>query len=214
MDFIGSNPILSDVIPTMDQQLKLISTATLGRYKLLLPWHCTTPRSSLKGPHYAPKQSQAHLGHMQFWGALNKITVHSTSKKLLNFSELYGCFHLALTCITCQSPHVVKSKISVASFKMMRGNVLGVGCNLRNKRRVNFCYKWSFLGPAANITSNTRPSHAVGLDNVFVFELDQLDYVAFEPLPGLDLSFDQSEFVTAGTSKSHRKWYNHPINEL
>jgi ribosomal protein L5 len=134
--------------------------------------------------------NKAYLNHMQFWQALNKTTVHGCSKKLLSMPELYASFSLALTCASCQTPSYVKSKMSVAAFKMMRGSVLGSRCALRGSRQINFCYKWSFLAPSADFKLSAKASTGVGLNNIFVFELDILDYDAFEPLPGLELSFD------------------------
>jgi len=177
----------------MNQQLKLFYATTFGRYKLLLP-QCPGGQRKRKLLNWV--HMPAHLGHAQLWDVLNKVTVHSTSEKLLSMPLLYRHFNMALTCICFQKPRAVKSKVSMASFKMMRGSVLGVKCCLRRKHMLNFCYKWCFLAPAAidEPDSKQGPSLAncplsIGLSNVFVFELEY-QYYAFSTLPGLELSFD------------------------
>lgn len=166
----------------MVDQLKFNINQTIKRYELLLSGS-TNPKHS--------KYAKAYLNHMQLWTKTNKIVVHTTSKKLLLNPELYAAFNIAVACITTQTPRMVKSKQSISSFKMMKNNVLGTSCYLRNSGYYNFCYKWAFLAASCNSLASSKPGTAIGLDNVFVFELDQYDYTTFEPLPGLDIHFDK-----------------------
>ena len=138
MGFIGSSPILSD-INIMVYKHKQILKNTLYRYNLYSSraiaknkkaavTHDDQQTSKLQLETYGTK---AHLNHIQHWGSMSKVSVHSNSKKLLNHPELYANFSLALACITCIPPSHVKSKKSQASYKMMRGSVLGAKCTLR-----------------------------------------------------------------------------------
>lgn len=137
--------------------------------------------------------------HSAQWLCIEKICLHVTSKKLLEKLELYNTFYHALSCIgSGQSPVLRKSKRSVAAYKLIKGHPIGVSSSLRNSKKLNFCYKWFFMVPAVNrlktvlqhklFTTNTT-SITFGLDNIFIFELDRLNYDTFEPMTGLDIIF-------------------------
>jgi ribosomal protein L5 len=163
---------------------------TIGRYELVLPL--------LEQPAYSLAYPKAYLTHIQFWNKMEKGVIHSTSKALLvedEMSELYGSLSLALSIMSVQTPKFVKSKKSVAAFKVMKGMLTGSTSHLRKKRLLGFCYKWVFLGASLELTGSfpvgQAKSHgSLGLTNLFVFELDELDYICFEPLSGLDIGFE------------------------
>lgn len=162
----------------MIEQLHKINNLSVSRYKLTLPKQIALNQTYAK----------AYMNHIFFWASLNKVILHSTSKKILTAPELYGSQNLALSCMAGQTPTVVKSKLSVAAFKVMVGALIGATCHIRKDRMQLFCYKWSFLAAAEELTGSIH-TNAIGLKNVFIFELDQLDYKAFEPLPGLYIQF-------------------------
>ena len=170
---------------------------TYLRYELYLPRH----------EQFKLNQTKAYLSHNQFCPWTQNIVVHSTCKTLLNQPERYGSFSMALHIASGQQTRCVKSKQNLASFKMMQNHALGcIGC-LRKLTRLNFSYKWAFLAPGqvnsnpkkawvpvTNVRSDTKLNSEgakaqLGLNNVFVFELDHLDYGLFEFIPGLDLSY-------------------------
>lgn len=179
--------------------LVLNQNQTYLRYELLLPRH---EQTSLN-------QAGSYLSHDQFCLCTQNIVVHSTCKTLLNHPERYGSFSMALHIAIGQQARLVKSKQNLASFKMMKNHVLGCSGCLRSLNRLNFSYKWAFLAPG-QATSNVNlkkplslalkdlsdtklkakaPKVQLGLNNIFVFELDHLDYSLFEFIHGLDLSY-------------------------
>lgn len=172
----------------------------IGRY--CQRYHLTIKSSSSPGgakkPIGAGKYPAAYHNHMLFWSGfnhfspcLNKIILHSTSSTICATPELYGSLNLALSCCGGQTPHAVKSRKSVAAFKVMAGTLVGGRCVLRRTR--TFCYKWTFLSAAAFDLEQRafKNSNAVGT-SFFTFECGLYDYKAFEPLPGLYVQFDLS----------------------
>lgn len=157
----------------------------------------------------AKKYPAAYHNHMLFWSgfnsfspSLNRVVLHSTSSTICATPELYGCLNLALSCCGGQTPHAIKSRKSIAAFKVMSGTLLGGRCDLRSSRTRTFCYKWAFLSAGAfdenvlknSVQSTTRSfkrATCVGT-SFFTFECGLYDYKAFEPLPGLYVQFDLS----------------------
>lgn len=180
---------------------------TYLRYDLLLPSYEQTGLD----------QSQAYLSHNQFCPWTRKLVIHSTCKTLLNYPERYGSFNMALHIASGQYAKLVKSKQNLASFKMMLNHVLGCSGCLRRQSRLNFSYKWAFLAPGQAVSESPveKPLNPIkpeslrskskfkfkfkgceaqcGLSNIFVFELDHLDYGLFEFIHGLDLSYGLSQ---------------------
>ena len=143
----------------------------------------------------------AYHNHMLFWSGFNhysspclrKIILHSTSSTICATPELYGSLNIALSCSSGISPHPVKSRKSVAAFKVMAGALVGGRNVLRSSSRMHaFCYKWTFLSAAAfeekafftRTAAAFKSSNSVGT-SFFTFECGLYDYKAFEPLPGL-----------------------------
>lgn len=194
---------------------------TLQRYelttvvKLKLPG-CCSPRAdpnpkAVKAQTLHPRKqhlSKAYLNHSALWSAVDKVTLHATCKKLLTHMDLYSVFNLALCCFGNQTPQMIKSKKSIAAYKVMKGTLTGTCSQLRKQKQRNFSYKWCFLAPelqsialAANITLHAKKKHqaceanhcangGLGINNVFIWpELDAFDYAAFSQMPGLDVTF-------------------------
>lgn len=165
----------------MNKTIANFCETTFGRYELYTP-------------NYVQKQtlmSLPALNQAMFWiHKASKVTVHTNSKKLLEENFLYAVFSLACETMACQSPSLVKTKVSISSFKMMKNTALGSRVHLRRQRRLNFCYKWAFLSPYALGKKMPASNGSLGLNNLFAFELGCLDYDAFELIPGCDLSFD------------------------
>jgi ribosomal protein L5 len=128
-------------------------------------------------------------GFDHFSARLNKIVLHSTSSTICATPELYGSLNVALSCCGGQTPQALKSRKSVAAFKVMAGTLVGGRCVLRRTAHT-FCYKWTFLSAAVfDQPRSSTSSSAVGT-NFFTFEVGLYDYKAFEPLPGLYVQFD------------------------
>lgn len=156
---------------------------TFSRYELYLP---RVDYETHKGAY-----AKERLAHAIFWhpNKINKVVVHSNSKKLINQNDLYASLFLALAIISAQSPRIIKSKQSISGFKMMQNTVLGSCVHLRHHNRIWFCYKWAFLGPNAGLFSQGKTGSALGFKNMFAFELDSLDYDAFEAIAGCDVQW-------------------------
>lgn len=165
----------------------------------------TTPPAGVVS-HGGFHTTAAYRNHMLFWSGFNhfspclsKIVLHSTSGTICATPELYGSLNLALSCSGGMTPHAVKSRKSVAAFKVMAGTLVGGRSVLRSPSRMRaFCYKWTFLSAAAfeeKVPSRSdrafKNSNSVGT-SFFTFECGLYDYKAFEPLPGLYVQFDLS----------------------
>lgn len=142
--------------------------------------------------------TKAYLNHCCLWTCTEVITLHASSKKLVNHYEHYGVFNLALTCFGNQTPQIIKSKKSIAVYKVMKGALSGTNVQLRKTKQINFCYKMCFLAPelekltfAAKVsaTQTTIVNSGYGINNVFIWpELDGFDYTALCQMPGLDVT--------------------------
>ena len=73
---------------------------------------------------------------------------------------------------------------------MMQNTVLGSCVHLRHHNRILFGYKWAFIAPNASAFAHAQAGSALGVKNMFGFELDSLDYDAFENIPGCDIQWD------------------------
>jgi ribosomal protein L5 len=144
-------------------------------------------------------QPQINFCHGQYWYAIEKICLHVNSKQLLSQIELYNTFYQTLSCISAgQSPQQVKSKRSLAAYKVIKGHTMGASSNLRKHKMLGFNYKWFFIAPSLNgsksqlkskLTSAVQSNLSIGVDNIFIFELDRLNYSTFETMAGLDITF-------------------------
>lgn len=181
----------------MLEQLTKIDATCLNRYRLTLP---SSNQANIDYP-------KAYVNHMMFWADLHKIGLHCTSKTILTAPELYGSLSFVFSCASGQTPKTLKSKKSVAAFKVMAGALVGAKCSLRKRRLQAFRYKWAFLAAGVDLSgtgtgSSATGSLGLGLENVFIFELESLDYRAFEPLPGFDIQFDHRPYPYKSKGKS------------
>lgn len=133
-----------------------------------------------------------YINHPVIWNH-NKVILHASSSKLAANPSYYGSYSLVFASCSGQIPKVVKAKQSVASFKLVKGSIIGLQTYLRKRQMHQFHYKWSFLAASADGAANVNQrNNGYGLTNIFIFpELDLLDYYAFEPLSGFDLIFDK-----------------------
>lgn len=136
---------------------------------------------------------------------LEKITLHASSGKLLQFPNNSSVIDLAFSTIGCQTPTKIYSRKSIAGFKLSKSALLGAKSTLRNLAKYEFYYKFYFLGssePKANLLAeqfritlgeqkhqlNKRKTTSLAIKNVFVFnELDNLDYDTFSNLTGFEI---------------------------
>lgn len=197
--------------------------------ELLNKWHCTsymryeltsvvkltnlthvTKKLTIK-QHTNKVLTKAYLNHSCLWTAIDYVTLHASSKKLVSNNEHYGVFNLALTCFGNQTPQMIKSKKSIAVYKVMKGALSGTNVQLRKTKQRNFLYKMCFLAPelenitfAANViaTQTSTVNSGLGINNVFIWpELDGFDYTALSQMPGLDVTFYYKNFFTYSVKK-------------
>lgn len=177
-------------------------------------YHCQRYHLTFQAPTDHEDCRAAYRSHMLFMPGfdhfsprIKKIVLHSTSGIICHTPELYGSLNLALSCICGRTPEALKSRKSVAAFKVMAGTLVGGRCVLRSHFMARmFGYKWAFLCAAVGtIKEDTHaknalfkpqgrfagPTTAVGTD-FFSFECGLYDYKAFEPLPGLYVQYDLS----------------------
>lgn len=150
--------------------------------------------------------AKVYFNHAQLWGSLKKITLHTTSGKLLSNIELYASSYIAFCCCGTQSPQIIRSKQAVAGFNVIKTAIIGTGSCLRNKNLIYFSYKWAYLAPelpylrfSGKLLLKEKKAessqYCLGIQNVFIFpELDKYDYYLFEPMTGFDLSFYYKEY--------------------
>ena len=143
--------------------------------------------------------TKAHSNHPKLWNEITKIILHTTTKKLLTHTQLYPAFYKCFGCCG-QTPRLIKSNRSIAAFKVIRGAIVGAQSHLHKKTARLFCYKWYFLSAELNTlkldlqkkknSSSALTQVSIGINNIFIFpELDKLSYDLFQPIPGLDLTF-------------------------
>ena len=172
----------------MSDKYQQINNLTIARYELLLPLEgCQQKIQTIPSP---SPYGKASLNHIQYWNRIKKVVVHSTSKTFLQSPGLFGVLSLVLNCLGGQAPKIVKSKKSIAAFKLMENVLIGGSSHLRNRRLRGFCYKWSFLAASASLELIGPLRTSVGLTKVLLVELDPLDYASLEALSGLDLVFE------------------------
>lgn len=149
-------------------------------------------------------KSQTHLkipnpmsSVTQHYGRLEKICLQSNSRLLLNQIELYNTLYQTLSCVSgAQCPQPIKSKHSEAGFKLLKGHTFGAACHLRKKKMLGFSYKWFFIAPCLDSLKHAsnydtfEKNLVCGINNVFIFELDRLNYQTFELMTGLDIAFN------------------------
>lgn len=178
--------------------MKITEQLYVWHYKSLRRYGLWFPSSKLMFGQFQKTGIQAiksiktkpYLNHPAFWMNLEKGIIHCNSQKLLKQTAYYGPYNLALSCIGAQTPCLIRTKQSVAGFKMFKDSPIGALNNLRKKRLIGFCYKWTFLSAAGEKLAVEKETKSIGISNLFIFpELDLLDYYAFEPLPGLEVGF-------------------------
>ena len=152
---------------------------------------------------------------------LEKITLHTSSGKLLSSPANLVAINLAFGTLGLQVPTQIHSKKSVAGFKLSRGALLGAKSTLRGISAYEFFYKLYYLGaeysgsdqkksstlfkqrdsnyrrmkPTSTDYSSKRTNRTLplGIKNVFAFpELDMLDYETFSTLPGFEIHLDRA----------------------
>jgi ribosomal protein L5 len=139
------------------------------------------------------QRRKTFVNHVKRWGYINKVTLHITSGHLLSNIELYPSFYMAFSCFGNQSPQIIKSKQAVAEFSVIKGAIIGARSILQEQNKFYFLYKWAFIGaglPQIEHSSNELVQ-CLGIRNVFIFpELEKFNYYLFEPIGGLDLTFN------------------------
>jgi ribosomal protein L5 len=139
------------------------------------------------------QRRRTYINHVKRWGYINKITLHITSGNLLSNIELYPSFYMAFSCFGNQSPQIIKSKQAVAEFSVIKGAIIGARSNLQKQNKFHFLYKWAFIAaglPRIEHSSNELVK-CLGIRNIFIFpELEKFNYYLFEPIGGLDLTFN------------------------
>ena len=140
---------------------------------------------------------------------VDKIILHSSTGKLLQTPSGSAVISSAFSTIACQTPTKVYSRKSVSGFKLSKSSLLGAKTTLRNLAKLEFYYKWFFLGPGnSEVKGNTlfKPdvlkqgnklsfNHhiyncSLPIKNVFIFtELSRLDYDTFSNMSGFEIQF-------------------------
>ena len=77
---------------------------------------------------------------------LDKIILHSSSGKLLRTPSDCAIIDLAFSTISSQKPKLLYSRSSIAGFKLTQKALLGAMVTLRGLSKLEFYYKWFFLG--------------------------------------------------------------------
>lgn len=81
-----------------------------------------------------------------------QIVLHSTSGKLFQSPKCSTICDLAFSTISCQSVVKVYSRKAIASFKLSKLSLLGAKTTLRSLTKLEFFYKFYFLGAAERST--------------------------------------------------------------
>jgi ribosomal protein L5 len=175
-------------------------------------------------------QSRTHLP----FGCLHldKIILHSSSGKFIQAPSNSAIVDLAFSTISCQTPAHVYSRKSIAGFKLTKSALLGAKTTLRALAKLEFYYKWYFLGASvpkiapmsfsrtifdSNMGSLTQQakgspvknalSSSLAIQNIFVFtELDRLDYDSFSTMSGFEIYFVSCKAISDHTYPNHKRF--------
>jgi len=157
-------------------------------------WDLMTMRRYARLCNFPNVLSTAYLNHPLNWSCkskASKVIVHAASEKLVNVNAYFTPLTLGFACVGGQSPSTIKSKKSVAAFKLVKNSFMGGLSSLRRKHLLQFQYKFSWISPNSCSNLNGR---SIGIKYLVFPELDLIDYYAFETLQGFELHFITKPF--------------------
>ena len=158
--------------------------------------HCKLTENNLKQTRVAKAQHLNPVSNVtQHYKHLDKICLQSNSKLLHDTIEHYNTFYQTFNIITSgQCPQAIKSKRSEAAFKLIKGQTFGLSNDVRKKKMLGLSYKWFFIAPNLEHFKLqkryiSKKNRIYGINNIFIFECDRLNYQTFEKMTGLDICF-------------------------
>ena len=127
---------------------------------------------------------------------IKKITIQSTSKHIVDNKKHILSLIYALKLITGQKPLLIKSKKSIASFKIREGMIIGVKVILRKENLYNFLDNLITLVLPKNkiikkININKKKlAFNLGIDDIKKFNEIEYNSFLFKKFYGLNINID------------------------
>ena len=133
---------------------------------------------------------------------ISKITIQSTSKHIVDNKKHILSLVYALKLITGQKPLLIKSKKSIASFKIREGMIIGVKVILRNENLYNFLDNFITLvlpkkKKFVKIDTNKKGlAFNLGIDDIKKFNEIEYNSFLFKKFYGLNVNIDFNKKVS------------------
>ena len=162
-------------------------------------------------------QSVFNYGNPMEIPKLEKIVVNMGVGEAVLDSKKVDIAANEMSLITGQKPIIIKSRKSVATFKLREGMSVGCKVTLRRDRMYEFLDRLinialpqvrDFRG-LSNKSFDGRGNYALGLKEQIVFP--EIDYDAVDEMRGMDIVIVTSA-KTDGEAKALLKGFNMPIN--
>ena len=162
-------------------------------------------------------QSVFNYGNPMEIPKLEKIVINMGVGEAVLDSKKVDIAANEMSLITGQKPIIIKSRKSVATFKLREGMSVGCKVTLRRDRMYEFLDRLinialpqvrDFRG-LSNKSFDGRGNYALGLKEQIVFP--EIDYDAVDEMRGMDIVIVTSA-KTDGEAKALLKGFNMPIN--
>ena len=162
-------------------------------------------------------QSVFNYGNPMEIPKLEKIVINMGVGEAVLDSKKVDIAANEMSLITGQKPIIIKSRKSVATFKLREGMSVGCKVTLRRNRMYEFLDRLinialpqvrDFRG-LSNKSFDGRGNYALGLKEQIVFP--EIDYDAVDEMRGMDIVIVTSA-KTDGEAKALLKGFNMPIN--
>ena len=162
-------------------------------------------------------QSVFNYGNPMEIPKLEKIVINMGVGEAVSDSKKIDIAANEMSLITGQKPIIIKSRKSVATFKLREGMSVGCKVTLRRDRMYEFLDRLinialpqvrDFRG-LSNKSFDGRGNYALGLREQIVFP--EIDYDAVDEMRGMDIVIVTSA-KTDGEAKALLKGFNMPIN--
>jgi len=162
-------------------------------------------------------QSVFNYGNPMEIPKLEKVVINMGVGEAVSDSKKIDIAANEMSLITGQKPIIIKSRKSVATFKLREGMSVGCKVTLRRDRMYEFLDRLinialpqvrDFRG-LSNKSFDGRGNYALGLREQIVFP--EIDYDAVDEMRGMDIVIVTSA-KTDGEAKALLKGFNMPIN--
>ena len=143
-------------------------------------------------------QKELHLANINAVPSLVKITVNTSSRDFKSDREFLEKTKAWLSAVTGQTPAATKAKLSIASFNLREGDIVGLKVTLRGDRAYDFLQKLiaiilprfrDFQG-VSKTSFDKKGNYTLGLKEQIVFP--EVEYDKIGRIQGLEITITTS----------------------